>query len=85
LELRVYINTWKVVGNYLLCLITYNSIINVKEWRPLFIFYWLNLSNLEPMYEDLSLKWVVGKVCASLIAKVVMVLDVDWIGETDVR
>ena len=49
------------------------------------MFYWPNLSNFKPIYKDLSLKRVAGKVCTSLTAKVVTVLDVDRIGETDAR
>ena len=49
------------------------------------MFYWPDLTNFKPIYKDLSLKWVSKKVYTSLAAKVIIVLDINQIRETDTR
>ena len=49
------------------------------------MFYWPDLANLKPIYEDLSFKRVSRKVCVSLVAKVMAVLNINRIREIDAR
>jgi hypothetical protein len=49
------------------------------------MFYWLDLINLKPIYKDLSFKRVSRKVYAGLIAKVIVILDINRIWKTNAR